>query len=134
MTKGIRSFANDTFANTLPKLAEWGPTTFRASVIAAVMGQFDISLASAATHYNHAFKVQKAADPASVAGLGRSEDKKGGRKPIHVVTVVKAKSGAVVAEGVSRAKAADMIAANAGKKGAPKLAILAVEAVEAVAA
>ncbi len=81
-----------------------------------------ISVASAATHYNHALKLAKAATPTEVEKLGRAEDKKGGRKPIHVVTVVKAKSGEVVAENISKAKAEALIA-QAVLKNKPKLVI-----------
>jgi hypothetical protein len=56
------------------------------------MEEFGISITSAATHYNHAFKVVKAADPVAVEGLGRPEGKNnGGRK----------KKAAVVAEAVA---------------------------------
>lgn len=142
MTKGIREFTNTKFVSTLPKLADLGPVAFRRKVMDAVVAKFEISVASAATHYNHAFKTQKAADPKSVDGLGRAEDKKGGRKPIHTYTVCKAKSRAVVAEGLSRAKADEMVEAASGK-GKVKLAVLedleyadqlAAEAAEEVAA
>lgn len=122
MTKGIREFANATFTNTLPQLKELGATGFRAEVMNLIVLAFGISVASAATHYNHALKQARLMDPKSVEGLGRPEDKKGGRKPVHLVNVVKAKSGEVVATGVSRGAAATLIA-TAAAKGKAKLAI-----------
>lgn len=124
MTKGIREFTNATFTNTLPKLAEWGAVTFRRSVMEAVRNQFEgLSVASAATHYNHALKLAKVNTPALVEGLGRPEDKKGGRKPLYVYTVVKAKSRTEVVAGISRAKADELVAASQAK-GKVKLAVL----------
>ncbi len=49
--------------------------------MAFIMEDYDITLASAATHYNHAFQQVKKESPAEVEGLGRADDKKGGRKP-----------------------------------------------------
>jgi hypothetical protein len=132
MTKGIREYTNARFAEQLPKLAELGATGFRKSVMDAVIAQFTISVASAATHYNHALKEQRKTDPKSVEGVGRPEDKKGGRPVLNPVTVVKAKSGEVVVEGVSRGKATEMIQKAAAKKGVAKLAIK--EDLEAAAA
>lgn len=81
MTMGIRAFTGVAFSATLPQLAELGPVAFRREVMdQAIMG-FGISVASAATHYNHALKTMRAANPEAVKGLGRAEDKKGGRKP-----------------------------------------------------
>lgn len=136
MTKGIREFTNQTFARTLPQLAELGNTEFRREVMAQTILAFNISEASAATHYNHALKLARAANPDAVAGLGRPEDKKGGRKPVHTVDVIKVKTGEVVAAGVSKAKAELLIARAANAKKA-KLAIKEVAAAivaEAVAA
>jgi len=122
MTQGIRAFTIATFNATLPRLAELGNIAFRREVMdQAIMG-FGISVASAATHYNHALKTVREASPEAVKGLGRPEDKKGGRKPIHLVDVVKAKSGDVVATGLSKAAAEAMIA-EAAAKGKVKLAI-----------
>jgi hypothetical protein len=53
------------------------------------MEEFGITLASAATHYNHSFQAVKAVNPELVEGLGRADDKKGGRKP-KVVAVPEA--------------------------------------------
>lgn len=122
MTKGIREYTNARFLKLLPKLAELGNAGFRRKVMQDTVVKFEISVASAATHYNHAFKTQKATDPASVAGLGRADDKKGGRPVQNPVTVIKAKSGAVVAEGVSMAAAKELIAASMAK-GKVKLAL-----------
>jgi hypothetical protein len=81
MDKGIRPACNAKFAELLPTRAEVGNTAFRKNVMFYVMEEFGITLASAATHYNHAFQAVKAANPELVAGLGRADDKKGGRKP-----------------------------------------------------
>ena len=81
MDKGIRVNVNAKFVAMLPMRAEMGNARFRREVICYAMEEFGITLASAATHYNHAFKVVRAANPELVADLGRAEDKKGGRKP-----------------------------------------------------
>ena len=123
MTKGIREYTNARFAKYLPQLGDLGAAGFRKKVMDGVVAKFGISTASAATHYNHSLKMQRLADPKSVDGLGRPEDKKGGRPVLNPVTVVKAKSGEVVAEGVSRGAAEIMIAKAAQRKGVAKLAI-----------
>ena len=83
MDKGIRPAVNRKFVEMLPQRAEIGNTAFRKNIIAFAMDEFGITLASAATHYNHAFKeAKKVAELApQLEGLGRPEDKKGGRKP-----------------------------------------------------
>jgi hypothetical protein len=128
MTQGIREFTNATFNATLPQLAELGNIAFRAEVMNQSIMAFGISVGSAATHYNHALKTARAANPEAVATLGRSEDKKGGRKPIHTVDVIKVKTGEVVATGLSKAKA-ELLISKAAESRKPKLAIK----VEAVA-
>jgi hypothetical protein len=122
MTQGIREFTNATFAANLPKLAELGNAGFRAKVMGETITKFNISVASAATHYNFSLKAQRLADPKSVAGLGRPEDKKGGRKPVHTVDVIKVKTGEVVASGISKG-AAELLITTAEKKKKAKLAI-----------
>ncbi len=133
MTQGIREFTNANFASTLPKLqsGELKPSEFRREVMDLAVVAFGITVASAATHYNHSLKAARAADPKSVAGLGRPEDKKGGRKPIHTVDVIKVKTGEVVASGVSKG-AADTLIATAVAKGKAKLAIKTIEIAPAV--
>lgn len=133
MTKGIRAYTNAKFVKTLPQLAELGNAGFRRKVIEAVVKKFGITVNSAATHYNHAFKVVKAENPESVAGLGRPEDKKGGRPVLHPVTVVNTRTGKVKAEGISKAAAQEMItAAGVLKNGDFRLSVK-VEAEQAVA-
>jgi len=90
MDKGIRPYANNKFVelNNLRNRGELTNTQFRKNVIADLMDQFSITLASAATHYNHAFKTVKALNAEIVSGLGRAEDKKGGRKRKVVAVVV----------------------------------------------
>lgn len=89
MDKGIRPYCNAKFVelNNLRNRGELTNTQFRKNVIADVMAAFDITLASAATHYNHAFKTVKELNAELVSGLGRAEDKKGGRKPKAKVAV-----------------------------------------------
>ena len=89
MDKGIRPACNAKFLAELPNRVNTreGNVSFRKNVMAAVMEDFGITLASAATHYNHAFinakEVAKsdAVIEGLLVGLGRPEDKKGGRKP-----------------------------------------------------
>jgi hypothetical protein len=127
MTQGIREFTNATFNATLPQLAELGNIAFRAEVMNQTIMAFGISVGSAATHYNHALKMARAANPEAVAKLGRAEDKKGGRKPIHTVDVIKVKTGEVVATGLSKAKA-ELLISKAAESRKPKLGIKVVEA------
>jgi len=122
MTQGIRDYTNARFAKFLPELGTLGGTEFRKKVMEGTVAKFGISVASAATHYNHALKMQRLADPKSVEGLGRPEDKKGGRKAIHLVEVIKVKTGEVVATGVSKG-AAELMIAKAEKSRKAKLAI-----------
>jgi hypothetical protein len=125
MTKGVREYTNARFAFRLAQFAtgELTAAAFRKAVRDDVIVQFGVTEAAASTHYNFALKEQRKADAKSVEGIGRPEDKKGGRPVLHPVTVVKAKSGDVVIEGISRAKAGEMIAKAAAKKGVAKLAI-----------
>lgn len=122
MTQGIRAFTIDTFNANLASREKTGNVEFRRTVMAMTCAAFDISIASAATHYNHALKLAKETNPSAVEGLGRSEDKKGGRKPIHTVDVVKVKTGELVVAGVSKAKA-DALVLAASAKGKVKLMI-----------
>jgi hypothetical protein len=127
MTKGVRDFVNETFAQMLPQRAEMGNTAFRKAVMQAAMAQHGISLASAATHYNHSLKTVRSIDAELVEGLGRPDDKKGGRKVIHTVDVIKVRTGEVVAAGISRGAAEKLIVAALGA-GKTKLTIREVEA------
>ena len=81
MSKGIRSAVNAKFVELLPQRAELTNKGFRQTIIAFAVQEFAISVASAATHYNHAFQVAKTTNPAAVEGLGRAPEKNnGGRK------------------------------------------------------
>jgi hypothetical protein len=87
MDKGIRAFARTYFAaqNALRVKGEVysGPkanTSFRKAVMAKLMEEFGVTLASAATHYNEALIETRKKTPEAVEGLGRPADKKGGRK------------------------------------------------------
>lgn len=89
MDKGIRPAARAKFVElnelrrrgVAPYTGPKANTVFRKEIIFFLIEQFGISVASAATHYNEAFKLVKSATPELVSGLGRAEDKKGGRKP-----------------------------------------------------
>ena len=129
MDKGIRPACNAKFAELLPQRAALGNTEFRRAVMSFIVEEFGISVASAATHYNHAFKVAKEANPTAVEGLGRPEDKKGGRKPkqfavvldvsepVQTVFEVKKKSdGSVVASGLSFEDARELVNKAAAQK------------------
>ena len=133
MTQGIRAFVNATFKEQLANLPELGNIAFRAEVMNQAIMAFGISVGSAATHYNHALKQARIDSPEAVKGLGRPEDKKGGRKPIYTVDVIKAKTGELVAAGISKAKAELLISKAAASK-KPKLVIKDVEAVAVEAA
>lgn len=88
--KGIRPAAIRKFLELLPNRAIPGTRTenakFRAEVNTYLMEAFSIPMHSAATAYNHAFMDAKEkaksneALAAMLVGLGRPEDKKGGRK------------------------------------------------------
>ncbi len=112
MSKGIRDYTNARFAKYLPQFqsGELTGTAFRKKVMEGAVKRFQITVASAATHYNHSLKMQRLADPSSVEGLGRPEDKKGGRPVLNPVTVINARTGKVVAEGISRGRAQTVIA------------------------
>lgn len=89
MDKGIRPAAIVKFNAALPSRVNTreGNTVFRKSIIAALEEEFGCTHAAGATHYNYAFiEARKAAatNPelaTLLVGLGRPEDKKGGRKP-----------------------------------------------------
>lgn len=126
MTQGIRAYTNARFLKYLAvfQVGELSATEFRKKVMDGAVNKFGISVASAATHYNHALKMQRLADEKSVEGLGRPEDKKGGRPVENPVAVINTRSGRVVAEGISKG-AAQLLILKAGtnKNGANKLSI-----------
>lgn len=93
MDKGIRPAAIAAFLAALPTRVNTreGNTKFRKGVIATLEENFGCTHAAGATHYNHAFieARKQAAEKAAagdttlqdlLVGLGRPEDKKGGRK------------------------------------------------------
>jgi len=157
MDKGIRQEAKRIFAQLLPTRVNTrvGNAAFRASVNAHLMESFDCTLAAAATHYNHAFidARKAAAEPGNeelaklLEGLGRPEDKKGGRKPkakaeatsapvlllgydapkeyveaTPTLFLVKKKSdGSIVGEFPTQEEAKARVAENEDKKFVPKL-------------
>jgi len=112
MDKGIRATCNFKFMELLPQRAAMGNTAFRAAVMSHIVEEFGIPVTSAATHYNHSFQKCREASPELVEGLGRPDDKKGGRKPkavarefVEVVqtefAVKRCSNGATIAEGLS---------------------------------
>ena len=92
MAKGIRNAVNNKFFELSHKriagefgdingtLAE-GNRVFRREVMQFAVDTFGININSAAAAYNHAFKWTNSIAAELVAGLGRADDKKGGRKP-----------------------------------------------------
>ena len=66
-----------------------GNKAFRKTITAYAEAEFGVSHASACTAYNFALQYCKTNHPELVVGLGRADDKKGGR-PKKVVAVVEA--------------------------------------------
>jgi hypothetical protein len=122
MGKGIREFANESFARNMPLIKGEGNAKFRRTVMEEIVLAYGISVASAATHYNHSLKMARIECPEGVKGLGRTPDKTGGRKAITMVDVIKVKTGEVFAAGVSKG-AAVLLIATAKAQGKTALAI-----------
>lgn len=149
MDKGIRPAARNKFVelnelrrrNVEPFTGPKANTVFRRAVTDFLQTEFGITLASAATHYNEAFQHVKELNAELVSGLGRPDDKKGGRKPkpkevipaaapvaavaedldpgepVQTVFTVKKKSdGSVVAEGLSFEDAKGLVEKAAAAK------------------
>jgi hypothetical protein len=77
----IRSAVNTKFVEMLPQLAVIGGKKFRRTILDWSVETLEITMAAAATHYNHAFHRIKECEPELVQGLGRPEGKNnGGRK------------------------------------------------------
>lgn len=129
--KGIRPATNALFVAMLPQRAELGNTGFRKTIMSQIMDDFGITLASAATHYNHAFKECKAANAALVEGLGRAEDKKAVGKPKAVT--VETDDAPVETETVAEV-VAEVKLYNVLKKKGDSLVLLGVTLEEATAA
>ena len=120
MTKGIRATCNAKFMELLPQRAALGNTAFRKAVMGCIAEQFGIPWSSAATHYNHSFQKCREVSPELVVGLGRPDDKKGGRKrkvvEVEIVEAVQTEfavkrcsNGATLAEGLSFEDARRMV-------------------------
>ena len=116
MSQHIRSFCNAKFAELLPQRKELTNTGFRKAVMDACQAQFNITLASSATHYNFSLKEARKNNPASVADLGRDPSKKGGAPVKHLFQVIKVKSGDVIATDLSKEAADAMVAMALAKK------------------
>jgi hypothetical protein len=72
MDKGIRVNVNIKFNELLPQLGEgMSNKVFRKTVMAYAIAEFNISIAAAASHYNHALKRARELTPALVKDLGR---------------------------------------------------------------
>ena len=121
MDKGIRPFARNLFAeqNELRRRGLQGNTAFRKGIIATLMEEFGISLASAASHYNEAFKFVKELNAELVDGLGRAEDKKGGRKSNYERMLLAAGYTSVEQASSCRALMLVAVAAEAVQQEAP---------------
>ena len=77
----IRSAVNTKFVQMLPELPVLGGKKFRRIILDWSVETLEITMAAAATHYNHAFHRIKECEPELVQGLGRPDDKNnGGRK------------------------------------------------------
>jgi hypothetical protein len=95
MDKGIRPAALAKFleqnelrrTGSAPYTGPKANTLFRKTVLFYIMENFGTSVASAATAYNVAFQTVRGTNPELVVGLGREEDKKGGRKRAVAVAV-----------------------------------------------
>ena len=90
MDKGIRSGVNFKFNEMLPQLATIGGKAFRKEILYWAVENYDITIASACTHYNHSFQNAKKATPELVKGLGRPDDKNNGGRKKKVAVVVDA--------------------------------------------
>jgi hypothetical protein len=127
MDKGIRATCNFKFMELLPQRAAMGNTAFRKAVMNHIVEEFGIPVTSAATHYNHSFQKCREASPELVEGLGRAEDKKGGRKPKAVVaeyvepvqtefTVKRCSDGATIAQALAFEDARNIVRKAAAQK------------------
>jgi hypothetical protein len=137
----IRSAANMMFLQLLPSRKEVGNKAFRRNVMHYLVETFEITVAAAATHYNHAFQRIKESEPELVVGLGRPDDKNnGGRKkkvalpaaeltaPLQApeldpmpeeqltFSVKRSKDGEIVAEGLAFDEARSMVTKAAAQK------------------
>lgn len=122
--QGIRAHVAATFAAMLPQYLnkELTGTKFRAAVMGDAQTKFSISVASAATHYNFALKEARKTQGEALKDLGRPDGKKGGRTPKTLVNVIVEADGSVVASGISKGKAKELIdAAKAAGKTALKM-------------
>jgi hypothetical protein len=127
-----RATALDIFTQMLPQRAELGNTEFRKGVIAKMMEEQGMTLASAAATYNiikkYAVNNQIVDDfgrtPAEPkpAKAAKKAPKQEAKPEVKTVNVARAKDGKVVAEGVTEAEAQELIA-KAVKQKKAKLVI-----------
>jgi hypothetical protein len=84
----VRAFSNKAFIelndlrirSVAPFIGPKANTVFRKHVMALIIDKRGVSYAAATGHYNFALKYVREKYPELVDGLGRPEDKKGGRK------------------------------------------------------
>lgn len=114
MSKGIRNYTNALFAknNELRLNGEFDNKTFRKGILVAVATEFGIKETAAASHYNFSFKQMKAENPELVEGLGRPENKKGGRKRKEVKLAEVILAGDTQTEFEVRRKKDNVVVAN----------------------
>lgn len=99
------------FIELAPRRAELGGNAaFRKTITHELSELFDgCSLASAANYYNQAKKIVSEQHPELVEGLGRSADAKKSGAHVRFPHSVVAPDGTVVAEGLSRAAARELV-------------------------
>lgn len=133
MDKGIRCGTNFKFNEMLSLLPTIGGKAFRRTILDWTVEQYGVTMAASSAHYAYAFRQAKANTPELVEGLGRAEDKKGGRKSVKVTPALSVfvdaesivqdkfivrvkKTGAVVVDGVSFEAAQALISKAAAQK------------------
>lgn len=105
-----RAVALELFTNLLPQRETLGNTEFRKAVIADMMEQQNMTLASAAATYNIIKKYAVANGIVEDFGRTPAAPKPAkAKKAPATVNVVRKKDGKVVAEGVTKAEAEELI-------------------------
>jgi len=121
------SFRNDTrrqrayelFVSTLPTRATVSDTAFRKNILNTLQTEFNMSVASAAATYNIVKHAATTAGLCEQFGRDPETRKLQARAPkieLGMVNVVRAKDGAIVAQGVARKQAEEMLAKAIAQK------------------
>jgi hypothetical protein len=127
MDKGIRPAARAKFIelNEKRRIGEapyTGPkanTMFRKDILFFLVEQFGISIASAASHYNDAFKHVKEVTPELVEGLGRPPEKNnGGRKPKQPAPATQV--GTLISQGIKPNTSVQTVTTNPSAEEVPE--------------